>query len=289
VAPSNQVESSAAINLKKKQRRRRIGLFFGLVIVSLFVGLSILASWLHKGAYEGDLMRTFAPPRWQAGGTAAHLLGTDELGRDVLARMAYGIRESLLIGPVSVILASVLGLILGVISGYVGKWLDSLIMRITDAVLSIPILLLAIAVIGAIGASTTTLILVLAGSQWMSIARLVRTDVINLRHKQFVLATQALGATDRRIMFRHIIPHLLPNILVLATLNLPHVILLAAGLDFLGLGATPPTPSIGGMISDGLKYITNAPWLTIYPGLMLMILVLGVNTVAEGYREKMER
>ncbi|TSA51993.1 MAG: ABC transporter permease, partial [Actinobacteria bacterium] len=179
-----------------------------MVLIVLFTFIAFLAGTVHKGAFEGDLMRTFAPPRWQTGGSSAHLLGTDELGRDVFARLAYGIRESLMIGPLSVILASFLGLILGIISGFVGGWIDNLVMRVTDAILAIPILLLAIAVIGAIGASTTTLILVLAGSQWMSIARIVRTDVINLRHKQFVVATFALGATNQRIMGRHILPHL---------------------------------------------------------------------------------
>ncbi|MEJ6574788.1 MAG: ABC transporter permease [Actinomycetes bacterium] len=234
-------------------------------------------------------MKTFLPPQWQSGGSNGHFLGTDELGRDLLSRIFYGIRESLLIGPISVILASILGLTFGLLSGYRGGWLDSLLMRITDGILSIPILLLAISVIGVIGASTLTLIVVLAISQWMSFVRLIRAEVIQLRQKQFILASRAIGANDWRIMFKHLLPHLIPSALVLATLSLPNVILLAAGLDFLGIGSTPPKPTLGGMISGGLKYLVNAPWMAIAPGLALMFLVVGINMVAESVREKLEQ
>lgn len=198
-------------------------------------------------------------------------------------------RISLIIGITSVVVATVVGLLVGVAARYLGGWVDSVLMRITDGVMAVPVILLAISIIGAVGASATTLVFVLAGTQWMSFARVARSETLGLRQRQFITAEVALGAGSARIVLKHMVPHVVPNMIVLATLSLPNVILLAAGLDFLGLGTQPPTPSIGGLISGGLQYLYNAPWLAIYPGLVLMIMVVGINLLGDGLSEKLER
>lgn len=273
----------------RRTRHRHVGLIIGAAIVLVFVVAAIAASAFHAGAYVANPTLGFKPPAWQAGGSAAHLLGTDEVGRDVFARLLYGIRISMILGLASVVVAGAFGLLIGTLAGYLGGRVDDVLMRTADAILAVPVVLLAISVIGAVGTSATALILVIASSQWMTFARVTRSETLVLRQKQFVTAEIALGARQRRVLLRHVVPHVLPNMIVVATLTLPNVILLAAGLDFLGLGIQPPTPSIGGMISDGLQFITNAPWLAIYPGIALMLLVVGINLLGDGLSEALER
>ena len=273
-------------------RQRRAGggsVLAGSVILLIFVVGAILASSVHDAAYRADPGRAFAPPVWQGGGSWSQWLGADELGRDVFARLLYGIRVSLLVGLSSVVVATLAGLLVGVVAGYSGGWVDNILMRLTDGLLAIPVILLAISVIGAVGASGTTLVLVLAASQWMSVARVARSETLGLRQRHFVTAEVALGAKPDRIVTRHIFPHVVPSMLVLATLSLPNVILLEAGLDFLGLGMRPPTPSIGGMISSGLQYLSNAWWLAIVPGIVLMVVVVGINLLGDGVRDLLDR
>ena len=215
-------------------------------------------------------------------GRISHPLGTDALGRDLGARLMFGIRISVEIAVASVVIAGVAGVAIGQIAGFVGGWLDDVVMRICDGLLAIPVILLAISVIGAVGASLLTLILVLAGTQWMLFARVARGSTLVLRERQFIVAQQALGSPRRRIMLRHIVPHVLPTAIVIMTLSIPTIILLESGLDFLGLGVQPPTPSIGGMISDGLETITSHASLAIYPGIILMLLVVGINLLGDG-------
>jgi peptide/nickel transport system permease protein len=262
--------------------RSRAALWAGVVIVAIFVVLAIIASFFHSGAYVAQPENPFQPPFWQHGGSLSQPLGTDALGRDIAARLLYGIRISVEIGLASVLIAGVVGVAVGQIAGFIGGWLDDVVMRICDGLLAIPVILLAISVIGAAGASMLTLILVLAGTQWMLFARVSRGSTLVLRERQFIIAQQALGSRRRRIMLRHIFPHVLPTAIVVATLNIPTVILLESGLDFLGLGVQPPTPSIGGMISDGLETITTHAPLAIYPGVVLMVLVVGINLLGDG-------
>jgi len=265
-------------------RRPSRELWAGGTIVAVFIALAIAASWFHNGAYVAQPASAYLPPAWSTGGSAAHLLGTDALGRDVAARMLFGIRESVEIAAASVLVAGAVGVIIGVSAGFLGGWLDDVVMRIADGFLAIPVVLLAIGFIGAAGPSLTALIIVLAGTQWMLFARVARGETLVLREQQFVTAQRALGARPRRILFRHIVPHVLPSALVVATLNVPTVILLEAGLDFLGLGLQPPTPTLGGMISDGLTSITRYPLLAVYPGVALMILVVGINMLGDGIK-----
>jgi peptide/nickel transport system permease protein len=260
----------------------RVLLWTGAVIVAIFVLLAIAASFFHNAAYVAQPENPFMPPFWEHGGSLTHPLGTDALGRDLGARLLYGIRISVEIGLASVLIAGVAGVAIGQLAGFVGGWLDDVVMRICDGLLAIPVILLAISVIGAAGASMLTLILVLAGTQWMLFARVARGSTLVLRERQFIIAQQALGSRRRRIMLRHIVPHVLPTAIVVATLNIPTVILLESGLDFLGLGVQPPTPSIGGMISDGLETITTHASLAIYPGIVLMLLVVGINMLGDG-------
>ncbi len=266
----------------------RVSVMAGSAILLVFIVAAFGASAFHSGAYVAKPALGFTPPAWKANGSLSHILGADEIGRDVFARLLYGIRVSMIVGVASVVFATLAGLLVGVVAGYLGGWVDNILMRLTDGVMAVPVILLAISIIGAVGASATTLVLVLAGSQWMGFARVARSETIGLRQRQFVTAQVALGAGRRRIVLRHIVPHLLPNMIVLATLSLPNVILLEAGLDFLGLGTQPPTPSIGGMISGGLQYLTNASWLAIYPGLVLMVLVVGINLLGDGLGELTE-
>jgi peptide/nickel transport system permease protein len=253
-----------------------------VVIVAIFVVLAIIASFFHSAAYVAQPENPFQPPFWQHGGTLSQPLGTDALGRSIAARLLYGIRISVEIGLASVVIAGVVGVAVGQVAGFIGGWLDDVVMRLCDGLLAIPVILLAISVIGAAGATMLTLILVLAGTQWMLFARVSRGSTLVLRERQFIVAQQALGSRRRRIMLRHIVPHVLPTALVVATLNIPVVILLESGLDFLGLGVQPPTPSIGGMISDGLETITTHAALAIYPGIVLMVLVVGINLLGDG-------
>jgi ABC-type dipeptide/oligopeptide/nickel transport system permease subunit len=262
--------------------RRRPALWVGGTLVGIFILLAILASLVHHGAYVAEPENPFQPPLWDHGGSLSHPLGTDALGRDIGARMLFGIRVSVEVAVASVVLAGIVGVAVGEIAGFLGGWIDDLVMRICDGLLAIPVILLAISVIGAAGSSLLTLILVLAGTQWMLFARVARGSTLVLRERQFIVAQQALGSRRRRIMVRHIVPHVLPTALVVATLNVPTVILLESGLDFLGLGVQPPTPSIGGMISDGLETITSHALIAVYPGIVLMLLVVAINLLGDG-------
>lgn len=264
--------------------RARRELWAGAVVVGIFVLLALSASFFHSEAYVSRPAEAYLPPFWEAGGTLHHLLGTDSLGRDVAARLLFGIRVSVEIAVASVILAGVLGLLVGQISGFFGGWLDDILMRVSDGILAIPVILLAISFIGAVGPSLGALILVLAGTQWMLFARVARGETLVVKEQQAVVAQRALGAGNGRIVIWHIVPHILPSALVVATLNVPTVILLESGLDFLGLGVQPPAPSIGGMISDGLNAISSHPLLAVYPGVVLMILVVGINLLGEGLK-----
>jgi peptide/nickel transport system permease protein len=270
------------VRLRRPRLRGPAALWVGGTIVGIFIILAIVASFFHDDAYVANPIQPYVPPFWQHGGLLAHPLGTDSLGRDIGARLLYGIRVSVEIGVASVAVAGVVGVALGELAGFVGGWVDDLVMRISDALLAIPVILLAIAVIGAAGPSFAVIVFVLAGTQWMLFARVARGETLVLRERQFIVAERALGARRRRILLRHIVPHVLPTALVVATLNIPTVILLEAGLDFLGLGIQPPTPSLGSMISDGLNGITSYPLLAVYPGVVLMLLVVGINLLGDG-------
>jgi peptide/nickel transport system permease protein len=211
----------------------------------------------------------------------------------VLSRLLYGARISLFVGVSAVIISSVLGVPLGLIAGYYGGWLDDVLMRLGDIQLAFPILVLAIAVLAVLGASLGNVLLVLGISGWITFARIARGETLSLKERDFVEAARAIGVPDRCVLWRHILPNVLSSITVVATFSVARVIIAEASLSFLGLGVPPPTPSWGAMLDEGRNYITTAWWLALFPGLAILILVLGINLVGDWVRDildpRMER
>jgi peptide/nickel transport system permease protein len=219
------------------------------------------------------------------GPSLAHPLGTDDLGRDVLSRMLWGGRVSLEVGFVAVGIATLIGIVLGAIAGYYGGWIDSTVMRAVDIMLCIPTIFLVLAVIAILGPSIINIMIVIGLTSWMEPARLIRAEFISLKEREFVTAARALGATDARIITKHILPNGLSPILVSATLGIGGAILVESALSFLGLGVQPPTPSWGSLLTSGKDNIEIAWWLSAFPGLAILITVLGYNLLGEGLRD----
>jgi peptide/nickel transport system permease protein len=268
---------------------RRTALF-GLVVV-LVVALTAAASPLISpfDPVEQDLgdLR-LKPPGFRDAAGRLHPLGTDHLGRDLLARVIYGSRPALLVGFAAVVISGVIGMAAGLIAGYFGGRLDDVLMRLADIQLAFPFILLAIAVIGVLGPSLTTIIVVIGVSSWVVYARIVRSAVLSLREREFVQAALALGSGDGRIVLRHILPNALTPWLVVATLDMARVIVIESALSFLGLGVQPPTPTWGGMLADGRVYISTAWWLATFPGLAILVTVLGINLFGDGLRDTLD-
>lgn len=284
MSTTEQLEQALAGGRRKALRVPRPVMIVGAVIVGAFIVLALASELLRGPAYEQDLISRLQPPAYAEGGSWSHPLGTDSLGRDVAARIAVSIRISLSVAATAVLIAGIAGLALGVIAGYAGGWLDDMVMRLTDAAIAIPLVLLALTVIAVLGTDLRTLILVIAATQWMTYARTARAETLVIREQQYVVAARSLGASTATILTRHVLPHVLPSMLALATLNVSVVILLEAALSYLGLGVQLPDPSLGSMLSEGRQYITRANWLGIWPGVTLLVLVLGVNLLGDGLR-----
>lgn len=252
-------------------------------IVLLFFALSLLAPWLapfDPGAI--DLQAVLAPP------SSDHLLGTDQLGRDVLSRMIWGARISLKVGFAATGLAIFIGTMLGAIAGYYGGWRDAIIMRFVDIMLCFPTLFLILAVIAFLEPSIWNIMIVIGLTGWMGITRLVRADFASLRERDFVLAARGIGAGDLRIIVIHILPNAMASVLVTATLGVAGAILTESALSFLGIGVQPPTPSWGNILTAGKDNIDIAWWLSLYPGLAILLTVLGYNLLGEGLRDSLD-
>ena len=222
------------------------------------------------------------------GPSSAHLLGTDQLGRDVLSRMIWGSRISLKVGFVAVGIATTIGIVCGAISGYYGGWIDNVMMRFVDIMLCFPAFFLILAVIAFLEPSIWNIMVVIGITGWMGMARLVRAEFLSLRKREFVLSARALGASDMRIIFRHILPNAMTPVLVSATLGVAGAILTESALSFLGIGVQPPTPSWGNILTAGKDNIEIAWWLSLYPGLAILITVLGYNLLGEGIRDSLD-
>ena len=220
--------------------------------------------------------------------SAEHWMGTDQLGRDVLSRMIYGARISILIGTVVVGLAASIGTVVGLIAGYAGGWLDEGLMRLTDVFFAFPALILAMAISGALGPSLTNAMIAIAIVSWPVYARLVRAQVLSLREREYVEAAHSLGASSPRIIWQHILPNTLAPLLVQASFDMGGAILSAAGLSFIGFGAQPPTAEWGVMISDGRNYIVTQPWLSLFPGLAILLTVAAFNLIGDGLRDALD-
>jgi peptide/nickel transport system permease protein len=268
---------------------RRTALF-GLIVVLLVVVTALAAPLLSPfDPVEQDLgdLRLKAPGFRDAAGRM-HPLGTDHLGRDLLARVIYGAQPALLVGSAAVVISGLIGMAAGLVAGYFGGRTDDVLMRLADVQLAFPFILLAIAVIGVLGPSLKTIIIVIGVSSWVVYARIVRGAVLTLREREFVQAALALGSGDGRVLLRHILPNALTPWLVVATLDMARVIVIESALSFLGLGVQPPTPTWGGMLADGRIYISTAWWLATFPGLAILVTVLGINLFGDGLRDTLD-
>ena len=262
---------------------------FGLVSVLIFILAGIFAPWITPHDPLAQSLQTrLLPPFWDAHGSVSYFFGTDALGRDILSRIIQGSRISLLVGFVSVAVGSIIGVALGLIAGYRGGRVDSVIMRLADVQLSFPSLILALAVMAILGQGLRNIILVLAITGWVQYARVIRSRVLSIREAEFVLASRTIGASHNRIMFRHILPNVLSPIIVIATFALPQMILAEASLSFLGVGIPLPTPTWGNMLAEAQNYVATAWWLSVAPGLALMICLLGINLLGDWLRDSLD-
>lgn len=258
----------------------------GLVILLLIILGAIFAPFITpQGPNETSFELRLRPPFWMEESVAPHFLGTDALGRDIWTRIVYGARVSLAIGLLAMLVAGPIGVFLGLISGYRGKRTDTIIMRIADAQLAIPAILLAVTIIAVLGRSLLILIIVLGITKWVEYARVSRAEVLSLKESDFVLASTVVGAKSSRLVSRHIFPNVLTPIIVLASFSVAEMILAEAALSFLGLGVQPPTASWGSMISDGRDYLSNAWWVSTWPGIAILLTVLAINFVGDWLTE----
>jgi ABC-type dipeptide/oligopeptide/nickel transport system permease subunit len=261
----------------RRDRFFQLGLFF----VSVVVIAAVFAPWLAPhNPITGDLKNAYLV---EPG--SRFLLGTDTQGRDVLSRVLYGARLSLSVGLISQSVSVTLGVLLGLLAGYYGRWVDALVMRLADITLAFPTLLLLIAVAAAVKPSLPVVFVVIGIVGWAGMARLVRSQVLVLRNSEFVLAARALGARDRRVLLRHLLPNVRTQVIIAATLGIAGAIMAEAALSFVGLGAQPPTPSWGAMVADGRDLLRVAPWISFAPGFAIGAAVLGFNLVGDALRE----
>ena len=263
----------------KKNRRAKVGLYIIILILIVAIGAPLLSTAHPENINLGASLQA---PSFQ------HWLGTDKLGRDILSRIIYGSRVSLIVGVVAVGISGIIGIILGAIAGYFGKWADQVIMRLVDILLAFPSILLAITLVAVLGASLWNVMLAIGLVSWVGYARVVRGEFLSKRNQEFVLAAKTSGASYFRIIFRHMLPNSMAPIIVMATLGMAGAIITESSLSFLGLGVQPPTPSWGQMLSDGRTIMRQAWWVSTFPGLAIMITVLAFNLLGDGLRDAMD-
>lgn len=283
---------AATLTLSWRLAAFRVG-SFPVIPTAILVTLALLAIFADALAPHnpeiGSLGDRFKPPAWQAGGTDRYLLGTDHLGRDVLSRLIYGARVSMVVGFTAVIVAGLLGTTLGILSGYLGGWVDQVIMRLTDTWLALPGLTFAIFLAAIVGPSEMNIVIILALVYWTRYARVIRGEVLSLKEREFVRLAIVAGCSRRTIMRRHILPNVLNSAVVLGTLMLGVVIVTEASLSFLGVGVPPPKPAWGLMLADGKKgLMAGYWWLTVLPGCCIMLMVLSANLLGDWLRVKLD-
>jgi ABC-type dipeptide/oligopeptide/nickel transport system permease subunit len=265
----------------RRDTRARIG----LIVIAMLLLVAILAPLLARhDPIRGDLLRQFEPP------SGEHWMGTDVQGRDVWARLVYGARISLAVGLISQSIALAIGLTLGLVAGYYGRWIDDLVMRLADVTLAFPTLLLLIAMVAALQPSLIVVFVTVGIVGWAGMARLVRGQVLVVRQLEYVHAARALGTSDRRIIARHVLPNVIAPVVIATTLGMAGAIMAEAALSFLGLGVQPPTPSWGAMIAAGrdLSQLRSSPWTSLFPGLAIGVTVLGFNLLGDALRDALD-
>jgi len=284
VAAESSAPTAAQVSLRRLWRLK-----WGLAaaaILLLIVGAAALAPWVSPhDPLQVNIRHRLAPPAWMEGGAAAHPLGTDQVGRDLLARMIYGGRASLVIGVSAVVLSATVGVLLGLGGGYFGGRADWLIMTLINVMLTFPFVLLALAVIAVLGPSLPNMIIVLGIADWPFYARVIRAETLSIREREFITAGRALGMSHLRIIFRQILPNLMSAIVVIATLQVARVIILESFLSFLGLGIQPPTPAWGNMLGEGRIYMLNSWWIAAFPGLAIFVTTLTINLMGNALRD----
>lgn len=263
----------------------RLSMFF-LALTLAFVFMAIFAPWIAPhDPYAPDLFRRLMPPAWMEGGDWAHPLGCDALGRDILSRMIYGARVSIFIGAAVIVVATTIGVVAGLAAGYLRGWTDIVISRLVDILLGFPYLIFAIALIAMTGPGLQNIVLALVYKEWVIPCRVVRGETLATAGLEYVEAARAVGARSPNIMFSEILPNILSPVLVVSTVRMAHVIILEASLSFLGLGVQPPIASWGSMVADGRSFMLNEWWLSTFPGIAILLLVLSINVVSQGLRD----
>ena len=271
------------------QRIKRYPLFPLAILLFLLVIPAVFAPWIapHE-PFQGSLSDRLTPPVWQDGGTMEHLLGTDKLGRDMLSRIIYGARISLTVSLIAIFVGGIIGTVLGLISGYFGGRTDAVIMRLVDISLALPTILLALVLVAAVGPSFGTVITVLIVLLWARYARLVRGETLAIKELDFIARARVAGASPTRIMYRYIFPNVVNSLIVLATLQVGYVILLESALSFLGAGLPRAEPAWGVMVADGRELIVTAWWVSMFPGLAIMLTVLALNLLGDWLRDHLD-
>jgi|AntDeeMetagen134_2_1112570.scaffolds.fasta_scaffold00379_6 peptide/nickel transport system permease protein len=279
--------AQGALSALTESRMAMLGLVITFAMLILALGAPIFAPNppTPDGNWAGNLENNFQPPFWEQGGTLEYPLGTDQQGRGILSRSLYGLRLALIQGTVPVLIAGIIGVTLGLVSGFFGGWVDVVISRVVDTVMSIPLTLFAIAVIAVLGANLFNLVLVIGITQWVPYTRTIRGQTLSIKNEEFIEAQRASGASNSWILRHGIFPNTTSSILVIATLNIAQVMVIAAGLTFLGLGVSPPRADLGLMLATGRNYLTTAWWYGFFPGLFLMLFVLGINLFGDGLRD----
>ncbi len=271
-----------------RQARRYPLVPIALLTILLVIPAALAPQVAPYDPLRGSLAKRLKPPVWQEGGTSDHLLGTDKLGRDILSRMIYGARVSMAVSLVAILVGGAIGTALGLISGYFGGRVDGTLMRLVDISLSLPTILLALVLVAAVGPSFWTVIIVLVVLLWARYARLVRAETLSIKERDFIARARVAGASHLRIMGKYIFPNVINSLVVLATLQVGYVILLESALSFLGAGLPRPTPAWGLMIADGRELIVTAWWVSMFPGLAIMLTVLALNLLGDWLRDHLD-
>ena len=281
LAPAPRIDTPW-IRARRRFVRHRLAVLSLVVLVAIHAASILGPAVIPQSPFDVDPLGTLRPSG------PGHPLGTDESGRDVLARLLYGGRVSLAVGLVSVLLSVTLGTIVGAVSGYFGGAVDSVLMRLTDGFMALPTFFLLLVILAVFGGSLVSVVVVIGITSWMNLARLVRGEFLRWKAQDFVEAARALGVKDGMIMWRHLLPHTLPSIIVTATLGVAFAILTESAVSYLGLGIQLPIPSWGNMLSNSQNYLWTAPWLAVYPGVMILVTVLGYNFLGNGLRDALD-